>query len=95
MEISAAFVGVEVALLAISLAWAWRILNWLWLRPKKLERLLREQGFKGNSYRFLSGDLKERVKMLKESRSRPIGLSDDPVPRIMPFVLQSVNTYGK
>ncbi|OWM88662.1 hypothetical protein CDL15_Pgr002429 [Punica granatum] len=95
MEMSAMSIGVGLAILALALSWAWRVLNWLWLRPKKLERLLREQGFKGNPYRLLSGDLKESTKMLKESRSRPIGLSDDPVPRIFPFGLQSVNTYGK
>ncbi|OWM73127.1 hypothetical protein CDL15_Pgr001241 [Punica granatum] len=92
---SAMNIGIGLAILALAVALAWRVLNWLWLRPKKLERLLREQGFKGNPYKFLNGDLKESAKMIKESKSRPIGLSDDPVPRIHPFVLQSVNTYGK
>ncbi|PKI58932.1 hypothetical protein CRG98_020678 [Punica granatum] len=89
---SAMNIGIGLAILALAVAW--RVLNWLWLRPKKLERLLREQGFKGNPYKSLTGDLKECVKMIKESKSRPIGLSDDPVPRIHPFVLQSVNTYA-
>ncbi|OWM88554.1 cytochrome P450 CYP72A219-like [Punica granatum] len=92
---SATAIGIGLAIFALTLAWAWRVLDWVWLRPKKLERLLREQGFNGNPYRFLFGDLKESTKMLKESRSRPVGLSDDPVPRIFPFVFQSVNTYGK
>lgn len=96
IEMSAASTGIGLSLLAlVAVAWAWRVLNWVWLRPKKLERLLRKQGFKGNPYRFMFGDLKESVKMLKELRLRPIGLSDDPVPRILPFVLQSVNTFGK
>ncbi|PKI58935.1 hypothetical protein CRG98_020681 [Punica granatum] len=73
-------IGIGLAILALAVAWAWRVLNWVWLRPKKLERLLREQGFKGNPYKFLYGDLKESAKMIKESKSRPIGLSDDPVP---------------
>nr|AZZ89571.1 cytochrome P450 monooxygenase [Lagerstroemia speciosa] len=95
MELPAISIGIGSVLLALAVTWAWRVLNWVWLKPKRLERLLREQGFKGNPYRFLFGDLKDTVKMLKESRLRPIGLSDDPVPRIFPYVSHSVNTFGK
>jgi len=27
------------------LIWAWKILNWLWFKPKRLEKLLGEQDF--------------------------------------------------
>ncbi|KAK4752968.1 hypothetical protein SAY87_021766 [Trapa incisa] len=81
--------------LAAATECARRAMNWLWVTPKKLEKLLREQGLKGTPYRFPFGDLTETKRMMKEMRSRPIGLFDDPVPRISPFEFQSVNAYGK
>ncbi|KAK1393365.1 hypothetical protein POM88_012421 [Heracleum sosnowskyi] len=51
----------------------WRVLNWVWLRPKNFEKHLRKQGFNGNSYRILS--------MLMATRSNPIPISHDVPPR--------------
>ncbi|KAG5235301.1 cytochrome P450 [Salix suchowensis] len=42
-----------------ALRWAWGVLNWVWFRPKRVERCLRQQGFAGKPYRFLVGDWKE------------------------------------
>ncbi|KAL1308270.1 cytochrome P450 716A67 [Arachis hypogaea] len=33
--------------------WLWSALKWVWLKPKSIERRLRQQGIKGNSYRPL------------------------------------------
>ncbi|CBI22131.3 unnamed protein product, partial [Vitis vinifera] len=77
------------------LIYAWRILNWMWLRPKRLERCLKQQGLAGNSYRLLHGDLKEMFMMIKEASSRPISISDDIVQRIAPFQYHSIKKYGK
>ncbi|WJX67964.1 hypothetical protein P8452_52381 [Trifolium repens] len=82
-------------LIILTLTWAWRILNWVWFKPKKLEKLLREQGLKGNSYRFLVGDIKDLLKMRKEATSRPMNLSDDIVPRVYTYIQQSAIKYGK
>ncbi|KAM7497797.1 hypothetical protein LguiA_022211 [Lonicera macranthoides] len=62
--------------------------------PKKLEKLLRQQGLKGNSYTFLFGDFKKISMMIKEAKSKPINLSGDIVPRVMPWILDSINNYG-
>lgn len=78
----------------LSLTWAWRMLNWLWLKPKKLEKLLREQGFKGNSYRLLVGDVRDLLKTRKEATSKPMNLSDDIGPRVFSYVHHSVTKYG-
>ncbi|RVW20257.1 Cytochrome P450 CYP72A219 [Vitis vinifera] len=43
----------------------------VWLRPKKLERCLRQQGITGNSYRLLHGDVREMLRMISEANSRP------------------------
>eukprot|EP00261_Vitis_vinifera_P016241 XP_010645072.1 PREDICTED: cytochrome P450 CYP72A219 [Vitis vinifera] len=77
------------------LIYAWRLLNWVWLRPKKLERCLRQQGLTGNSYRLLHGDFREMSRMINEANSRPISFSDDIVQRVLPFHDHSIQKYGK
>lgn len=39
----------------------------------------------GSSYNFFSGDLKEMVELIVQAKSKPIKLTDDIVPRVMPF----------
>ncbi|KAK4285783.1 hypothetical protein QN277_002433 [Acacia crassicarpa] len=72
-----------------------RAVNWLWLRPKRLERCLRRQNLKGNSYRLGFGDLKEMAHMIQEAKSKPINLDDDIIPRVIPFHHQMIQNYGK
>ncbi|KAG7955327.1 hypothetical protein I3843_11G065500 [Carya illinoinensis] len=55
----------------------WRALRLVWLKPKKLEKCLREQGFGGNSYRILFEELKERCPMINEARSKPMNFTHD------------------
>lgn len=81
--------------MTVGLIWAWRILNWLWLRPKKLEKLLREQGLQGNPYRILYGDIKDLLKMEKEARSKSMNLTDDIMPRVIPYIQHNVKIHGK
>jgi len=82
-------------ILILVLIWAWRMLNWLWFTPKRLERLLREQGLQGNPYTLFVGDLNEAAKMRKEAFSKPMNLfSHDIVPRVFSFINHSVNTLG-
>ncbi|KAJ9672660.1 hypothetical protein PVL29_026042 [Vitis rotundifolia] len=76
------------------LIYAWRLLNSVWLRPKKIERYLRQQGLTGNSYRLLHGDFREMSRMIDEANSRPISLSDDIVQRVLPFHYHSIKKYG-
>ncbi|KAK1393370.1 hypothetical protein POM88_012426 [Heracleum sosnowskyi] len=68
-----------------------RVLNWVWLRPKKLEKHLRKQGFHGNSYRFLYGDTKEHISTLMATRSNPIPISHDVPSRTTPFLCNSAS----
>lgn len=81
-------------IVAVACAW-WMLLNWVWLKPKKLEKFLREQGFSGNSYRVLHGDMKELAKATKDAKTKPIGLSDDIAPRILPFHHHIITNFGK
>ncbi|XP_027172746.1 cytochrome P450 CYP72A219-like [Coffea eugenioides] len=76
-------------------ALAWKLFKWVWLNPKKLEKLLRQQGFRGNSYIPVLGDVIAMSTLLKQAHSKPINLSDDIVPRIIPEYLDLVKKHGK
>ncbi|CAN6925965.1 unnamed protein product [Brassica oleracea] len=94
MEASAASVTVSVAIAAV-LRWIWRALNWVWFKPKMLESYLRRQGLVGTPYTLLVGDVKREYSMTTEARSKPIKLTDDIVPRVLPFPSHMLKTYGR
>lgn len=82
-------------LLAVSCFLA-RVYYSLWWKPKALEKQLRQQGFKGNGYRFLYGDAKEEKLAITNAWSRPMDKHTHRiVPRISPFVHRMVERYGK
>ncbi|GER56191.1 cytochrome P450 [Striga asiatica] len=87
------FAAISVATIVV--VWLWQVFHWVWVEPRRLEKLLRKQGFKGNSYKLLHGDTKEIADMYRQVHSKPIGLHDDIMPRVMPFILKTINTYGK
>lgn len=72
----------------------WKVLNWAWLNPKKLEKLLKEQGYRGNSYKLLRGDIIELANMVNEARSKPMPISHDITLHIMPFDYHIFDKYG-
>ncbi|KAH6780704.1 cytochrome P450 [Perilla frutescens var. hirtella] len=74
--------------------YTWRLLNWAYMRPKKLENMLRKQGLNGNSYRLGYGDLKEMSTIIEEATSKPINLDDDIKPRVFAFIVKTVQKYG-
>lgn len=95
MEASYATVVISLACVVVGVL-TWRALNWIWLRPKRLEKCLKHQGFKGNSYRLFFGDTKDRDRMLVEAQSKPMPqLSHDYLQRVLPFVHHTVKKYGK
>ncbi|CAN8259355.1 unnamed protein product [Cochlearia groenlandica] len=79
----------------VMLMWAWRILKWVWFEPKKLESYLRRQGLAGTPYTPLVGDIKRNVDMLMEARSKPITLTDDITPRLLPLALKMLKSHGR
>lgn len=73
-----------------------KVVNWAWLKPKKLEKLLREQGLNGNPFNCFSlGDVLDFIKVAKTEQPKTISLSDDIIPHILPYYHQSVAKYGK
>ncbi|CAB4277173.1 unnamed protein product [Prunus armeniaca] len=93
MEISVS--SMVVAILCVGLiTLGWKVVNWVWLKPKKLERYLRQQGLSGNSYRLLTGDLTDNSKMTKEALSKPMEFSHDIVP-CAPFTPRNLQQIWK
>ncbi|MCD7446202.1 hypothetical protein HAX54_045259 [Datura stramonium] len=84
-----------VCVAILLLVYTWRVLNWAWFRPKKLEKYLRLSGLKGNPYKLLYGDLKELTNKLNEPKSKPINFSDDIAQRLIPFFCDAINKLGK
>nr|QBM10924.1 7-deoxyloganic acid-7-hydroxylase [Swertia mussotii] len=91
LETSFAITG----LIGLSIYLFYRFLDWIWFTPKKLEKCLRDQGLKGNPYRLFVGDQYESGKLIKQALSKPIGIEDDIKKRIVPHILQAVQTHGK
>lgn len=84
-----------VGLLWVLGLWGWRIVNWVWFRPKRVEKLLRQQGLAGNSYRFLFGDTKEITEAVRRARtSQPMSFSHHIDPRTTPYSYPTIHKYG-
>ncbi|KAJ9554677.1 hypothetical protein OSB04_018722 [Centaurea solstitialis] len=80
----------------ILVLFVWRVLSFLWLKPKKMEKFLRDQGLKGTSYRFMVGDFKDVEKMRNEAISKPMSVTDHNIaPRVLAFFHKSVAYHGK
>ncbi|KAD2393383.1 hypothetical protein E3N88_40360 [Mikania micrantha] len=45
----------------------WKISNSLWFKPKKMEKLLKDQGLKGTPYKFMYGDFKEMMQTMRKT----------------------------
>ncbi|XP_051121321.1 cytochrome P450 CYP72A219-like [Andrographis paniculata] len=82
-------------LLIICCAVVWNLLKWVWFRPKRVEKWLRQQGLHGNPYRIFFGDFKEITRLQKDARSKPMSFSHDIVPRVVPELDLALRNYGK
>ncbi|KAJ4752868.1 Cytochrome P450 [Rhynchospora pubera] len=82
---------------ALLFLWAaCRALEWAWLRPRRLERLLRQQGLRGTAYRSLAGDVKENTRLNEEARRiNLMPLSHDITARVEPLLHSTMREYGK
>ncbi|XP_074270527.1 cytochrome P450 72A397-like [Silene latifolia] len=76
------------------LQYIWKTINWVWFKPRKIEKLLRQQGLVGNTYKLLYGDLKVNSKLRHEAREKSIPFTNDYVARVFPFFHQLENKYG-
>ncbi|PON79745.1 Cytochrome P450, E-class, group I [Parasponia andersonii] len=72
-----------------------KIFHKLWWAPTRVKHLMGLQGVKGPSYRFIHGSTKQIMSMQKEAMARPLGLSNDIFPKLLPHVHCWTNLYGK
>ncbi|XP_042441869.1 cytochrome P450 CYP72A219-like [Zingiber officinale] len=93
MELWFAVCGGLAALLVA--AWAVRMLNWAFWKPRRLDRALRSQGLKGSSYRPISGDLKDFVRLAEEARAKPMPFSHAIFSHVSPFLQSATEAHGK
>ncbi|KAK1421476.1 hypothetical protein QVD17_23835 [Tagetes erecta] len=74
--------------------YAWKMVNMVWLRPKRLEKILKNQGFKGNKYKLFFGDMKE---MSQRSKSKHIDIDngEEVLSQVVAFSHQSLQKHGR
>ncbi|XP_047951483.1 cytochrome P450 CYP72A219-like [Salvia hispanica] len=93
MELFTCSILISCAL--VSILYIWRILNWVWFTPKSIERRLRSQGFTGNPYRMMTGDLKEIAVLAKNAQSRSMEFTNDIMPRVYFVFHRAFQKFGK
>ncbi|ERM97993.1 hypothetical protein AMTR_s00117p00134960 [Amborella trichopoda] len=88
--------GVLLLCFALLVLWVTLKIGYaVWWRPRALEKHLEKQGIRGPPYKILFGDVKESNRLTQEAYSKPIDLSHQIVPRVIPFFAQTVKNYGK
>lgn len=71
-----------------------RVAYVVWWRPNYLEKVLRRQGIRGTSYKFLRGDMAEIRRSTLEAQSKPMSLNHHIMPRVFPFFYDVMQKYG-
>ncbi|KAK6922216.1 Cytochrome P450 [Dillenia turbinata] len=98
MDVMAAVETLIVFLLsALFLGFLLAVINFLhktWLAPLRLQSFMRSQGIRGPAYRFFYGNTKEICSMRKDSMSKPMDLSHNILPRLLPHVHSWTKLYG-
>lgn len=69
-------------------------LNKVWWTPIYIQHVMRSQGIRGPSYKFLHGSTIEITSMQEESFRRPMELTHNLFPRILPHIFSWKNLYG-
>ena len=72
-----------------------KVLYEYWWTPLRIQHILSSQGVKGPPYKFIHGNTKEVTKLRKEALSKPMALTHDIFPKVMPHVYSWINRYGE
>ncbi|TYI45522.1 hypothetical protein E1A91_D13G042900v1 [Gossypium mustelinum] len=68
--------------------------KYCWI-PQRVQFIMNSQGIRGPPYEFIHGNNKEAAQMLMEASTKPMALTHDIFPRVMPHVYSWINKYGK
>ncbi|KAH6775516.1 cytochrome P450 [Perilla frutescens var. hirtella] len=85
---------ITTILILVGVVFTVKLVKLVWLRPRRLEKLLRKQGLNGNPYRFFTGDMKDLIAITKAEQPKTMKLSDDIPSHILPFYHHIINQYG-
>lgn len=95
MEVWKFVASIAISVILIIIAnFALKLYQRQWVRPNKIQRQLKELGFKGNPYRFLHGDMKEFFSIAREATSKPMEFSHDIGARVLPYEDHIVKKHG-
>ncbi|KAE8687350.1 CYP749A22 protein [Hibiscus syriacus] len=72
-----------------------KFLEKYWWTPLKIQKALSLQGIEGPPYEFFHGNNKASTLFRYEALSKPMALTHDIVPRVIPQIHAWINTYGK
>jgi hypothetical protein len=73
----------------------WVVVTKHWWMPRRLRRIMEQQGWKGPPFHFLVGSVPEVLEFLNEQVSRPLAIRDfDTVPRVSPQYALCSSKYG-
>ncbi|KAL9297988.1 hypothetical protein ACSQ67_023884 [Phaseolus vulgaris] len=95
LSLSSSILCVLTVIIAVLPIWAVKTLNSLWLRPKRLEKLLRAQGLHGDPYSLSRPSSNHNQPPQDTPHSESFVLSDDVAPRIFTQAHNTVAKYGK
>ncbi|RDX71573.1 hypothetical protein CR513_49062, partial [Mucuna pruriens] len=71
-----------------------RLVNNIWWRPRRTEKLLRQQGIRGSSYKPFEGDISDMQNSVQKASSKAISLNHQIIPRVIPFFHKMVQQHG-
>ncbi|TYI99772.1 hypothetical protein E1A91_A13G040400v1 [Gossypium mustelinum] len=66
-----------------------------WWIPQRVQFIMNSQGIRGPPYEFIHGNNKEIAQMFMEASTKPMALTHDIFPRVVPHVYSWINKYGK
>ncbi|GLJ51713.1 hypothetical protein SUGI_1099070 [Cryptomeria japonica] len=72
-----------------------KIATTIWWKPLQLKKYFEAQGIRGPPYRLFYENSTDITRMIDEQKSKPMPLSHDILPRVLPHLHQWAKTYGQ
>ena len=63
--------------------------------PYRIQLILNSQGIRGPPYEFIHGNNKAATEMKRKALSKPMALTHEIFPRVLPHTYSWINTYGE